>query len=45
MLEADRHIEFLDDPDALVDDFDGLDGEQVEELKRKCVITFVDFIH
>ena len=40
MLEADKHIEFLDDPDALPDDFDGLDEEQVEELKHKCVIIF-----
>ena len=38
MLEADKYIEFLDDPDALTDDFDSLDEEQVEELKRKCVI-------
>ena len=40
VLEADKHIEFLDDPDALVDDFDGLDEEQVEALKRECVIIF-----
>ena len=40
MLEADKHIEFLDDPDALTDDFDSLDEEEVEELKRKCVIIF-----
>jgi hypothetical protein len=39
VLEADKHIEFLDDPDALTDDFDGLDEEQVEALKRKCVIV------
>ena len=40
MLEADKHIEFLKDPDALTDDFDGLDNEQVEELKCECVIIF-----
>ena len=40
MLEADKHIEFLDDSDALTDDFDGLDEEQVEELKRECVIIY-----
>ena len=40
VLEADKHIEFLDDPDALTDDFDGLDEEQVEELKRECVIIY-----
>jgi len=40
VLEADKHIEFLDDPDALTDDFDSLDEEEVEELKRKCVIIF-----
>ncbi|KIJ91668.1 hypothetical protein K443DRAFT_14210 [Laccaria amethystina LaAM-08-1] len=34
VLEADKHIEFLDDPDALTDDFDGLNEEQVEALKR-----------
>ncbi len=45
MLEADKHIEFLDDPDALTDDFDGLDEERVEELKCECVIIFCcDFI-
>ena len=45
MLEADKHIEFLDDPDALTDEFDGLDEGQVEELRRECVIlSFVDFI-
>ena len=43
VLEADKYIEFLDDPDALTDDFDGLDEEQVEELKRKCVIIFCEF--
>lgn len=43
MLEADKHIEFLDDPDALTDDFDGLDEEEVEELKRKSVIIFCCF--
>jgi hypothetical protein len=42
VLEADKHVEFLDDPDTLTDDFDGLDEEQVEELKRECVIIFVD---
>ncbi|KIJ99897.1 hypothetical protein K443DRAFT_8020 [Laccaria amethystina LaAM-08-1] len=36
VLEADKHIEFLDDPDALTDDFDGLNEEQVEALKRNC---------
>ena len=41
MLEADKHIEFLDDPDALTDDFDGLDEEEVEELKRKCVPAII----
>jgi hypothetical protein len=40
VLEADKHIEFLDDSDALTDDFDSLDEEEVEELKRKCVIIF-----
>jgi hypothetical protein len=35
VFEADKHIEFLEDPDALVDDFEGLDGEKVEELKRE----------
>jgi hypothetical protein len=40
VLEADKHIEFLDDPDTLTDDFDGLDEEQVDELKRECVIIF-----
>ncbi|KIJ95740.1 hypothetical protein K443DRAFT_11186, partial [Laccaria amethystina LaAM-08-1] len=34
VLEADKHIEFLNDPEALTDDFDGLDEEQVEALKR-----------
>ena len=43
MLEADKHIEFLDDPDALTDDFDGLDEEQVKELKCECVIIFCSF--
>ncbi|KIM37371.1 hypothetical protein M413DRAFT_31063 [Hebeloma cylindrosporum] len=33
VLEADKHIEFLEDPDALTDEFDGLDDEQVQELK------------
>jgi hypothetical protein len=41
VLEADKHIEFLDDPDTLSDDFDGLDEEQVEELKRECVILLL----
>ena len=45
VLEADKHIEFLKDPDALTDDFDGLDNEQVEELKRKCVIIFRCWFH
>jgi hypothetical protein len=45
VLEADKHIEFLNDPDALTDDFDGLDEEQVEELKRKCVIIFCCGFH
>ena len=40
VLEANKHIELLEDPDALTDDFDGLDNEQVEELKRECVIIF-----
>jgi len=45
VLEADKHVEFLDDPAALTDDFDGLDEERVEELKRECVIIFCcDFI-
>ena len=30
MLEADKHIEFLDDPDALTDDFDGLDEDRLK---------------
>jgi hypothetical protein len=38
VLEADKHVEFLEDPDALIDDFEGLDEGQVEELKRECVI-------
>ena len=45
MLEADKHIEFLDDPDALTDDFDGLDEEQVEELKRECVTIYCCCFH
>jgi hypothetical protein len=40
VFDADKHTEFLEDPDALNDDFDGLDEEQVEELKRECVIIF-----
>jgi hypothetical protein len=35
VLEADKHLEFLDDPDTLPDDFDGLEEEQVKELKRE----------
>jgi hypothetical protein len=33
VLEADKHLKFLDDPDALPDDFDGLEEEQIKELK------------
>ena len=40
MLEADKHVELLDDPDTLPGEFDGLDEEQVEELKRECVIIY-----
>ena len=40
MLEANKHIEFLKDSDALTDDFDGLDNKQVGELKCECVIIF-----
>ena len=40
VFEADKHAEFLEDPDALNDEFDGLDEEQVEELKREYVIIF-----
>jgi hypothetical protein len=38
VLEADKHVEFLEDPDALIDDFEGLNEGQIEELKRECVI-------
>ena len=37
VLEADKHVEFLEDPDALIDDFEGLDEGEIEELKRECV--------
>jgi hypothetical protein len=45
VFDADKHTEFLEDPDALNDDFDGLDEEQVEELKRECVIVFCWWFH
>jgi hypothetical protein len=45
VFDADKHTEFLEDPDALNDDFDGLDEEQVEELKRECVIIFFWWFH
>ena len=45
VLEADKHVEFLDDPDALTDDFDGLDEEEVEALKRECVIIVCCWFH
>jgi hypothetical protein len=38
VLEADKHLELLEYTDALMDDFEGLDEGQVEELKRECVI-------
>jgi len=45
VLEADKHVEFLDDPDALTDDFDGLDEEEIEALKRECVIIVCCWFH
>lgn len=45
MLEADKHLEFLDDPDGLPDDFDGLEEEQIKELKREWVIIFCCYFH
>lgn len=41
MLEADKHIEFIEDPEALADEFDDLDEEQVEELKREYVQVYL----
>jgi hypothetical protein len=38
VLEADKHLELLEYTDASMDDFEGLDEGQVEELKRECVI-------
>jgi hypothetical protein len=41
VLEADKHIEFIEDPEALADEFDDLDEEQVEELKREYVFLLL----
>jgi hypothetical protein len=43
VLEADKHVEFLEDEDALTDEFDGLEDEQVQELKRECMALIFFF--
>jgi hypothetical protein len=41
VLEADKYIEFLEDANTLTDEFDGLDDEQVQELKRELVALII----
>ncbi|KAF9475565.1 hypothetical protein BDN70DRAFT_883565 [Pholiota conissans] len=34
VLEADKHLESQEDPDALLAEFEGLDDDEIEEMKR-----------
>ena len=38
--ESDKHFTYLEDPDDidLNNEFSGLDEDEVEDLKRKCVL-------
>lgn len=40
MSESDKHFTYLEDPDDidLNNEFSGLDEDEVEDLKRKCVL-------
>lgn len=39
VFESDKHYAYLEDPDDvdLNNEFDGLDEDEVEDLKRECV--------
>jgi len=41
--DSDKHCAYLEDPDDvdLNNEFDGVDEDEVENLKRKCVLCFL----
>lgn len=44
--DSDRHCAYLEDPDSidLNSEFEGRDEDEVEDLKRKCVIHVIVFV-